>query len=158
MLGVMTPTEALKIARERSLDLVEISPTATPPVCKITDYGKFMYEKKKKEHDARKKQVIVSIKEVQLRPQTEEHDIEYKVNHIIRFLGEGDKAKVSIMFRGREITHIEDGRALMKQVIERVKEHGAPEVDPKLEGKRLSVIIAPLPNVAKTGKKAHSDS
>ena len=154
----MSPMEAIKIARDRGLDLVEISPTATPPVCKITDYGKFMYEKKKKEHEAKKKQVVVSIKEVQLRPQTEEHDIEYKVNHIIRFLGEGDKAKVSIMFRGREITHVEDGKALMKKVLEMVKEHGLPEVDPKLEGKRYSVIIAPLPNVGKTGKKAASET
>lgn len=144
MLGIFQPADALKIARERGMDLVEISPTANPPVCKITDYGKFMYEKKKKEHEAKKNQVVVNVKEVQLRPQTDEHDIEYKFNHVKRFLQEGDKAKVTVMFRGREVTNLDVGRVMINRLLEEVKDIGVAESPPKLEGKKLMVVISPI--------------
>jgi translation initiation factor IF-3 len=144
MLGVYLVADAIKLARERGLDLLEVSPTATPPVCKIADYGKYMYEKKKKEHDAKKKQTVISIKEVQLRPQTDEHDLDYKFRNVQRFLEEGDKAKVSVMFRGREIVYVDHGRKLLNRLIEQVKECGIVESPPKLEGKRLTVVLAPI--------------
>jgi translation initiation factor IF-3 len=143
MIGVYLTQDALKIARERGYDLLEVSPTADPPVCKIADYGKYMYEKKKKEHDARKKQTIISVKEVQLRPQTDEHDLDYKFKHVQRFLQEGDKAKVSVMFRGREIAYVEQGRRLLERLIDMVKDVGTVEAPPKLEGKRLTVVLTP---------------
>lgn len=144
MLGIFLTVDAVKLARERGLDLLEVSPTADPPVCKITDYGKYMYEKKKKEHDARKKQTVINVKEVQLRPQTEEHDLDYKFKHVQRFLMDGDKAKVSVMFRGREIAYVDHGRKLLDRLIEMVKDCGTVESPPKLEGKRLTVVLAPI--------------
>ncbi len=144
MLGVFMVQDALRMAKDRGYDLLEISPTASPPVCKIADYGKFLYEKKKKEHEAKKKQAVVSIKEVQLRPQTEEHDLEYKFKHVHRFLEDGDKAKITVMFRGREIAYVDQGRKVLERLIESVKDVGAAESPPKLEGKRLTVVIAPL--------------
>src|SRR3982750_2013694 len=107
--GVVPTQQALAMARERGLDLMEVSPNAQPPVCKICDYGKFKYEKKKKEHQARKKQTVIKVKEVQLRPQTEEHDLDYKFKNVRQFLQDGDKAKITIMFRGREITYVDQG-------------------------------------------------
>ena len=119
------------MARDRGLDLMEVSPNAQPPVCKICDYGKFKYEKKKKEHIAKKKQTVIKVKEIQLRPQTEEHDLEYKFKNVRQFLEDGDKAKISIMFRGREITYVDQGLKIMKQLIERVKDiavgRGSPQ-------------------------------
>ena len=144
MIGVYLTQDALKIARERGYDLLEVSPTADPPVCKIADYGKYMYEKKKKEHDAKKKQTVISVKEVQLRPQTDEHDLDYKFKHVQRFLQEGDKAKVSVMFRGREIAYVEQGRKLLERLISMVKDVGMVEAPPKLEGKRLTVVLTPI--------------
>lgn len=144
MIGVYLIQDAVRMAKERGFDLLEVSPTADPPVCKIADYGKYMYEKKKKDHDAKKKQTVISIKEVQLRPQTEEHDLDYKFKHVQRFLLEGDKAKVSVMFRGREIAYVDHGRKLLDRLISMVKDVGAIESPPKLEGKRLTVVIAPL--------------
>ncbi|MEW6057642.1 MAG: translation initiation factor IF-3 [Bdellovibrionota bacterium] len=144
MLGVFLIQDAIRLAKERGYDLLEVSPTADPPVCKVADYGKYMYEKKKKQHDAKKKQAVISVKEVQLRPQTEEHDLDYKFRHVQRFLQEGDKAKVSVMFRGREIAYVENGRKLLDRLIEMVKDCGTVESPPKLEGKRLTVVIAPL--------------
>lgn len=146
MLGVYTVPDAIRLAKERGLDLLEISPNAEPPVCKIVDYGKFKYEKKKKVQEAKKKQIVIQVKEVQLRPQIEEHDLEYKTNNIKRFLQEGDKAKVSVMFRGREIAYVDHGHKLLSRLIEQVKEVGMVEAPPKLEGKRLTVIFAPLPH------------
>lgn len=144
MLGVFMVSDAIKLAKERGYDLLEVSPTADPPVCKIADYGKYMYQKKKKEHDAKKKQTVISVKEVQLRPQTEEHDLDYKFRNVQRFLEDGDKAKVSVMFRGREIAYVEHGRKLLDRLIEMVKAVGTVESPPKLEGKRLTVVIAPI--------------
>lgn len=144
MLGIFLIQDAIRLAKDRDLDLLEVSPTAKPPVCKIGDYGKFLYEKKKKEHEAKKKQSHIAVKEVQLRPQTEQHDLDYKFKHVQRFLEEGDKAKVSVMFRGREIAYVDQGRALLERLIEMVKDVGAVEAPPKLEGKKLTVVIAPL--------------
>lgn len=144
MIGVFMTSDAVRMAKDRGLDLIEVSPTASPPVCKILEYGKFMYEKKKKEHDAKKKQVVISVKEVQLRPQTEAHDLDYKFKHVHRFLEEGNKAKVSVMFRGREIAYVEHGHKLLARLIDFVKTVGMTEAPPKLEGKRLTVVLTPL--------------
>src|SRR3954469_18530516 len=122
--GVVPTFEALQMARERGLDLMEVSANSSPPVCKIVDYGKFKYEKKKKEHEAKKKQTVIKVKEVQLRPQTEEHDLNYKFKNIRTFLEEGDKAKITIMFRGREITYVDQGFKIMNQLIDRIKDIG----------------------------------
>ncbi len=147
--GIVATQEALQMARERGLDLMEISPNAQPPVCKICDYGKFKYEKKKKEHEAKKKQTVIKVKEIQLRPQTEEHDLEYKFKNVRTFLEEGDKAKITIMFRGREITYVDQGFKIMKQLAEMVKDIAIVEANPKLEGKKLIMVLAPAPG----GKK-----
>jgi len=142
-LGVMPPWEALKIAREKGLDLVEISPTVVPPVCKIMDYGRFLYQQNKKAHEARKHQKTVHIKEVKFRPATDEHDYNFKKNHIIRFLSEGDKVRAIIVFRGREMAHQEMGRGKLKRLIEEVSQHAMVEVPPRLEQNLFSVILAP---------------
>lgn len=147
--GIVPTHEALQMAREKGLDLMEISPTAQPPVCKICDYGKFKYEKKKKEHEARKKQTVIKVKEIQLRPQTEEHDRDYKFKNVRQFLEDGDKAKITIMFRGREITYVDQGFKIMRQLAEMVKDIAIVEASPKLEGKKLIMVLAPAPG----GKK-----
>lgn len=141
--GIVPTHEALQMAREKGLDLMEVSPNSQPPVCKICDYGKFKYEKKKKEHEAKKKQTVIKVKEVQLRPQTEEHDLDYKFKNIRKFLEDGDKAKITIMFRGREITYVDQGFKMMKQLQEMVKDIAVVEAAPKLEGKKLIMILAP---------------
>lgn len=148
--GVVPTYEALQMARDRGLDLMEVSPTAQPPVCKICDYGKFKYEKKKKEHQAKKKQTVIKVKEIQLRPQTEEHDLDYKFKNVRQFLEDGDKAKISIMFRGREITYVDQGFKMMHQLVSLVKDIAIIEAPPKLEGKKLIMVLAPAP----AGKKA----
>jgi translation initiation factor IF-3 len=141
--GIVQTQEALQMARDRGLDLMEVSPNAQPPVCKICDYGKFKYEKKKKEHLAKKKQTVIKVKEVQLRPQTEEHDLDYKFKNIRQFLEDGDKAKITIMFRGREIAYADQGFKIMRDLAERVKDIASIEASPKLEGKKLIMILAP---------------
>jgi translation initiation factor IF-3 len=143
--GIVPTSQALQMARDKGLDLMEVSPNAQPPVCKICDYGKFKYEKKKKEHQARKNQVVVKVKEVQLRPNTDQHDLDYKIKNSHEFLEEGDKVKFTILFRGREIAHTEPGFAMCREVIERLKEVGVVEAPPKLEGKKLIMILAPNP-------------
>lgn len=142
-LGIMPPWEALKIARERGLDLVEVSPRAAPPVCRIINYGKFLYQQSKRQHDARKHQRSFELKEVKFRPRTGEHDFEVKRNHILRFLGEGSKVKATISFRGREMAHRDIGWAMMNRLIEGIAEHGTVETRPKQEGPNLTAIIAP---------------
>jgi len=149
--GVVPTFEALKMARERGLDLMEVSPNSSPPVCKICDYGKFKYEKKKKEHEAKKKQTVIKVKEVQLRPQTEEHDLDYKFKNIRKFLEDGDKAKITIMFRGREITYVDQGHKMMRQLQDMVKDIAVVEAYPKLEGKKLIMVLAPAPAGKKPG-------
>jgi translation initiation factor IF-3 len=134
------------------MDLVEVNPTAKPPVCKIMDYGKFKYEEKKKASEAKKKQVVVHLKEVKLRPKTEEHDYEFKVRNIKRFLEEGNKAKVTIVFRGREITHKELGSAILDDVNKDLKDVAVVEQMPRMEGRQMFMILAPNPKVAQRAR------
>ena len=124
--------------------MVEVAPNLDPPVCRIMDYGKFKYQQSKKAHDAKKKQAVVHIKEVKMRPKTEEHDFQFKVKHIERFLKEGDKIKVTVVFRGREITFPEQGRNLLGRIRELVKEWGKVEQDPRFEGRNCVMILAPI--------------
>jgi len=145
-LGIMPPKEAMKIAAAKGMDLVEIAPSAKPPVCKIMDIGKYKYEQSKREREARKKQKIISVKEVKLRPNIEDHDFDVKTKNAIRFLQDGDKVKVTIMFRGRELSHPELGRELLTRVAATVKEMATVEKDPKLEGKNMTMILSPKQN------------
>jgi len=145
-LGIMAPEEALAMAKARDMDLVEIAPGASPPVCRIMDYGKFQYQKSKRAHDARKHQKQVIVKEVKFRPKTEEHDFQFKKNHIVRFLSEGNKAKASVIFRGREMTHQELGRKLMNRLIEELSDIAEIERPPKMEGYAFVAIFYPKKN------------
>jgi translation initiation factor IF-3 len=142
MLGVMPPYEALKIARERGLDLVEVSPAAVPPVCKIMDYGRYMYQENKKAHEQRKHQKGIVIKEVKFRPSTAEHDYQVRIRKIVEFLGEGHKVKAMIFHRGREMAHQEVSRAKMQRLLKDIAEHGQPEMPPRMEGNILHVLLA----------------
>src|SRR2546421_13099297 len=140
-LGIMPPFEALKLAKERGLDLVEISPTAQPPVCKIMDYGKFLYENEKKERAAKKKQKIITVKEVKFSINVDDHDYETKKNHVLRFLDEGDKVKATIFFRGREMTRTGLGRGILERLIKDIGERGIVEFRPRQEGNTLNAIL-----------------
>lgn len=142
-LGIMPVREALKIAEERQQDLVEIAPQAKPPVCRIMDFGKYKFEQSKREKEARKKQKIVNIKEVKLRPNIEDHDFEVKAKNATRFLKDGDKVKATITFRGREIVHTNLGLVLLQRLAEYVKDFSTIERQPKLEGKNMIMILAP---------------
>lgn len=142
-LGIMSVRDALTAAEAEGLDLVEISPGAAPPVCRIMDYGKFKYQQSKKSHEAKKKQSVVLVKEVKLGPKTEEHDFQFKFKHVLRFLEDGNKAKVTVLFRGREMAHTEFGRALLDRMAEMVKDHGVIEQSPRQEGRNMTMIIAP---------------
>lgn len=144
-LGIMSGRAAQQLAVERHLDLVEIAPTAKPPVCKIMDYGKFRYEQQKREKEARKKQKTFDIKEVKLRPGIEDHDFNVKYKNAVRFLEDGDKVKVTIIFRGRELSHPELGEVLLNKMAEQLKEIAIVERVPKLEGKNMIMIVAPKP-------------
>lgn len=143
-LGVMATKDALASAEGQGLDLVEIAATATPPVCRIMDYGKYKYQLSKKAKDAKKKQTVIQVKEMKLRGKTEEHDFQFKLRNIRRFLGEGDKVKVSIIFKGREITHTDLGMSMLKRVAEEIKDIASVEAPPKLEGRNMSMLVAPL--------------
>lgn len=142
-LGIVPLREALRIAQEQGLDLVEVSPTAKPPVCRLMDYGKYKYETAKKERESRKRQKVINIKEVKLRLGIEEHDFQVKLRNALRFLQDGDKVKVTIMFRGREITHSELGLALCQKMAGLVSEHAVVERQPKLEGRNMIMILSP---------------
>nr|WP_318246707.1 translation initiation factor IF-3 [Pseudooceanicola marinus] len=142
--GVVPPARALAMAEEAGLDLVEISPNATPPVCKIMDFGKFKYEQQKRESEARKKQKIIEVKEVKFRPNTDQHDYDVKMRNVIKFLEKGDKVKVTLRFRGREMAHQNLGRELLERVAEDVKELGKVENMPKMEGRQMVMMIGPL--------------
>jgi len=135
--------EALRIARERGLDLVEVAPNADPPVCRLLEYGKFLYEKSKREREARKAQKSTEVKEIRLRPKTGEHDIAFKMRDIRRFLNSGAKVKVRVAFRGREITHSEVGRALLERISEELSDVAMIEQKPRLEGRSLLMILSP---------------
>ena len=144
-IGIVPIAQAQEMAREKDLDLVEISASATPPVCKIMDYGKYLFEQKKKQAEAKKKQKVIVVKEVQFRPRIDEHDFDFKKNNIIRFLQHGDKVKASIRFRGREMTHMELGRAVLDRLLSEIKEVGAAEnPHPDIQGNRMTMVIAPV--------------
>jgi translation initiation factor IF-3 len=144
-LGILTLEAALAKAQEAGLDLVEISPTAKPPVCKIMDYGKFKYDEKKRQAQARKKQVIVQQKAVKLRPKTDAHAYEFKMRNVRRFLEEGNKAKLTVMFRGREIVHKDIGQKFLTRVTEDLKDMAIVEQSPRMEGRQMFMILAPNP-------------
>lgn len=141
--GIMPPYEALKMARERSLDLVEISPTAQPPVVRIMDFGKFLYQKEKQEREAKKHQKVITVKEVKFRINVDDHDYETKKNHVLRFLDEGDKVKATIFFRGREMTRTGLGRQILERLIKDVEPMSIVEFRPRQEGNTLHAILAP---------------
>ena len=139
----MSVREALDIAHERDLDLVEVAPNADPPVCRMLEYGKFLYEKSKREREARKAQKSTEIKEIRLRPKTGEHDIAFKMRDMRRFLNSGAKVKVRVAFRGREITHAEVGRAMLERIAGELSDVAAIEQRPRLEGRSLLMILSP---------------
>ena len=142
-MGIVGINDARERAEEAGLDLVEVAPNAEPPVCRIMDYGKYKYQLSKKSHDAKKKQSVVSVKEVKVSPKTQEHDLSFKIRHMRRFLENGDKVKVTMVFRGREITHTEIGREVLDRIIGEIEEFGTVETSPKLEGRHMVMILAP---------------
>ncbi len=151
--GVMSSYEALRLARERGLDLVEVSPQASPPVCRIMDFGKYKYEMAKRAAKARKVQHRIQVKEVKFRPKIDDHDFEFKVNHARAFLNENDKVKFTVMFRGREVAHSELGRQLLDKAAELLQDIGQVETPPRMEGYTMSMILMPRRGEKpKTGK------
>ena len=142
-LGIISPFEALKIARERGLDLVEVSPNAVPPVCRIQDYGKYLYEKDKSERAARKKQKVITVKEVKFSVTVDEHDYQTKKNQAVRFLNDGDKVKASLRFKGRQMAHRELGYNIINRLIQDIGDAGMVEFMPRMEGTTLHAILAP---------------
>jgi len=144
-IGVVRPAKAVQLADEAGLDLVEISPNATPPVCKIMDFGKFKYDQQKRESEARKKQRIIEVKEIKFRPNTDTHDYDVKMRNVFKFLENGDKVKITLRFRGREMVHQNLGRDLLHRVADDIKEAGKIERMPKMEGRQMVMVINPLP-------------
>jgi translation initiation factor IF-3 len=142
-LGIFTVRDALKLATERTLDLVEIAPQAQPPVCKIIDFGKFKYEQQKREKIQKKNQVVSTLKEIRLHPNTDIHDFDFKVKHAVNFLEEGNKVKVVVMFKGREMAYTEKGEELLNKFIERMDDIAKVEAPPKLEGRNMGMILVP---------------
>ena len=142
-LGILDLAEALAKSEEFGLDLVEVAPNVDPPVCKIMDYGKFRYEESKKDHERKKKQATVVLKEIKLRPKTEEHDLDYKVKRLKRFIADNCKVKVTVMFRGREITHPEQARLLIDRVLDLVGDEVQVEQSAKFEGRNMTLVLAP---------------
>jgi translation initiation factor IF-3 len=146
-LGVLPIEQALARAQELGMDLVEVSPMAKPPVCKIMDYGKFKYLEKKKQNEAKKKQVVVQLKEVKLRPRTEEHDYATKIKKVREFLQEANKARITVMFRGREMSHKELGQKVLQRIIEDLRDTAVIEAAPRVEGRQMFMILAPNPRM-----------
>lgn len=142
-LGVLQTQDALRRAESMGLDLVEVSPMAKPPVCKIMDYGKFKYQQKRKANEAKKKQQVIELKEIKFRPKTDVHDFETKVNRLKGFLADGNKGKVTVMFRGREIVHPQIGFDIMKRVAERIQEEAVVESNARMEGRQMVMIVGP---------------
>jgi len=143
----MPPPQALAIARQKGLDLVEIAATAVPPVCRIMDFGRYQYQEQKRARSAKKHQKIIEVKEIKFRPKVDEHDYQFKKKHIERFLADGDKVKATIFFRGREMAHPEIGRRILERLIEELAEIGTVEIEPQKEGNQLHTILAPRPGV-----------
>ncbi|MAC67318.1 MAG: translation initiation factor IF-3 [Proteobacteria bacterium] len=142
-LGVVSISEAQKLAEQAAVDLVEIAPQADPVVCRLMDFGKFRYQRQKKAHDAKLKQKTIQLKEVKFRPSTEENDYQVKVRNVIRFLAEGDKAKITMRFKGREIAHQEFGMQMLERIKEDLSDYGVIEQMPKLEGRQMVMVLAP---------------
>ena len=142
-MGIMTMAEALEIAAKAGLDLVEVAPTSTPPVCRIMDYGKFRYQQSKKQQVAKKSQSIIQVKEIRLRPKTDEHDLQVKIKHIKKFLSQNDKVKITMMFRGREIAYTDLGRKIMEDVQKELAEISVIDQHPRLEGRNMVMIVSP---------------
>ena len=157
MLGVLSLREAVQVAKDRNLDLIEISPGAKPPVCKLIDYGKFKYQKKKKQQESKKNQINVQIKEIQFSPRTEDHDIEYRIKHILRFLADGDKAKIIIMFRGREMAFLDLGYKLMEKITTELAGKVQIESPPTMEGKRMTMVLMPVKGVNYDAQKQNEN-
>ncbi|MCJ8275919.1 MAG: translation initiation factor IF-3 [Bdellovibrionales bacterium] len=143
MMGVYPPQDALRLAQDRNLDLIEIAPNANPPTCKMMDYGKWKYENKKKAQIAKKKQTVISVKEIQIRPRTDDHDLETKLKNARKFLLAGDKVKVNLRYQGREMAHKEVGAKVLQRVMQKLSEIAVAEVEPKMEGRQLFVVMAP---------------
>ena len=143
MVGVVTASEAIKMAEQAGLDLVEISPSASPPVCKILDYGKYRYEIQKKAHEARKKQKVIQIKEIKLRPTIDKHDLDIKVRNVLGFIDEGDKVRITLRFRGREMDHQDLGLKVLERVQESLKDNAKIESPPRIEGKQIVMMVGP---------------
>jgi len=141
-LGIMPPPQALTIARSKGLDLVEISPTAVPPVCRIMDYGKFQYQEAKRAREAKKHQKVIEVKEIKFRPKVDEHDYQFKKKHIERFLEDGDKVKATVFFRGREMAHPEIGHRILTRLIEDLTDVALPETMPRQEGNQMHTILS----------------
>ena len=150
-LGIMPPPQALAIAKQKGLDLVEISPTANPPVCRIMDFGKYQYQEQKRAREAKKHQKVILVKEIKFRPKVDEHDYQFKKKHIERFLEDGDKVKATIFFRGREMAHPEIGHRILMRLIEDLSDVAMPETQPRMEGNQMHTILT-----AKKGAKAKS--
>ena len=155
-LGVMPTEKALELAEDQGLDLVEVSPTARPPVCRIIDFGKFKYERSKRERESRKKQHTIHVKEVKFRPKTEEHDYQFKKRHAEEFLAKGNKVKITMMFRGRELDHRELGMRMLERLQKDLEHVGTVERPPVFEGRLIVMYMAPLPGGAKTQKSAEA--
>jgi translation initiation factor IF-3 len=151
-LGVMNTREAVNLAREKGLDLVEVAAQADPPVCRIIDYGKFQYEAKKKANEAKKKQVTITVKEVKFRPSTDEHDYDYRMKHAREWLQDGDKVKATIWFRGREMTHRELGARILEKLEKDLADVGEVEARPRMEGNQMFIIVAPKRHKGSAGK------
>ena len=157
-IGIMPPFEALKLARSKNLDLVEISPTAQPPVCRIMDYGKYLYQQEKKEREAKKHQKTITVKEVKFRINVDDHDYETKKNHVLRFLDGGDKVKATIFFRGREMTRTGLGRQILERLIKDVEAQSIVEFRPRQEGNTLHAILAPKKTAAEREKEREREA
>ena len=142
-LGILQRNEAIAMAREIGCDLVEVSSNATPPVCRIMDYGKFKYEQQKKKQDAKKRQAVVQVKEIKVRPKTDEHDYETKLKHIRSFLEDGDRCKVTVFFRGREIVHKDRGIEILERIVKDLEDVGKVEPEPRAEGRTLQMLVVP---------------
>jgi translation initiation factor IF-3 len=142
--GIIATRDALEMARQKGLDLVEVAPNAVPPVCRLMDYGKFRYEQSRKERDSRKNQHVVELKEVRIRPKIDDHDLETKGRQAAKFLDHGDKVKLTVLFRGREMAHPDIGKGLLDQLIEQLKVHGTVEQTPRLEGRAMTAIMNPV--------------
>ncbi len=143
-LGILAKDEAIRAAQEKGLDLVEVAPNADPPVCRIMDFGKYKYQQQKKQQEARKRQTVIQIKEIKVRPKTDEHDFQTKLRHIRRFLDGGDRVKVTVFFRGREIVHKDRGLSMLHRVIEETEDIAKVEQEPRSEGRTMNMFLTPI--------------